>query len=205
LRFRIGITGKPRIGKSTIIKAVIKSLKAKGIAVGGMLTADIREGGRRVGFSIEDINTGVKGILAHVQLYQRGPKVKVGKYVVNLTDLDALGANSIKNALARPDPIIIIVDEIGPMELKSKKFIEAVEEAIESGRSMLVSVHQKSEHELVRKVKKEFETFEVTEENRDEIANYILYILAAQPLHRTLLARRNLTSLSFDPDSFRHR
>jgi len=178
LRVRIGITGKPRIGKSTITKAVIKSLKSESIAVGGMLTADIREGGRRVGFSIEDINTGVKGILAHVQLYQRGPKVKVGKYVVNLTDLDALGANSIKNALAQPDPIIIIVDEIGPMELKSKKFIEAVEEAIESGKSMLVSVHQKSEHELVRKVKKEFETFEVTEENRDEIATLTFRIFS---------------------------
>lgn len=205
MRVRIGITGKPKIGKSTIIKAVIKSLKIEGIAVGGMLTADIREGGRRVGFSLEDINTGEKGILAHVQLYQRGPKVKVGKYVVNLTDLDSIGANSIKNALAHPDPIIIIVDEIGPMELKSKKFIEAVEEAIESAKTTLVSVHQKSEHELVRKVKKEFETFEVTEENRDEIANYISYILAAQPLHRTLLARINLTSLSFDQDSYHHR
>jgi len=174
LRFRIGITGKPRIGKSTIIKAVIKSLKSESIAVGGMLTADIRESGRRVGFSLEDINTGEKGILAHVHIYQRGPKVKVGKYIVNLTDLDSIGANSIKNALTQPDPIIIIVDEIGPMELKSNKFIKAVEEAVESGKSMLVSVHQKSEHELVKKVKKEFEMCEVTEDNRDDIANHII-------------------------------
>ena len=182
MRFRIGITGKPRIGKSTIIKAVIKRLQAEGIAVGGMLTADIQEGGVRVGFSLEDINTGEKGILAHthththIHIHQkgRGPKVKVGKYAVNLTDLDSIGANSIKNALAQPDPIIIIVDEIGPMELKSKRFIEAVEEAIESGKSLLVSVHQRSEHELVRRVKKEFKMFEVTEENRDEIANRII-------------------------------
>ncbi len=157
---------------------MIKRLKAEGIAVGGMLTSDVQEGGRRVGFSIEDINTGEKGILAHVRTYQRGPKVKVGKYVVNLTDLDALGANSIKNALIYPEPIIIIVDEIGPMELKSKKFIEAVEEAIKSGKSMLVSVHQKSEHELVRKVKREFGMFEVTEENRDGIANRVIQRIA---------------------------
>jgi len=173
---RIGITGKPRIGKSTIIKAVISRLKAEGISVGGMLTADIREGGVRVGFSLEDINTCEKGILAHIHLHQkgRGKKVKVGKYAVNLADLDSIGANSIKNALAQPDPIIIIVDEIGPMELKSKNFIETVEEAIESAKSMLVSVHQKSEHELVKRVKKEFEMFEVTEENRDEMANRII-------------------------------
>ncbi|MEA2032985.1 MAG: NTPase [Euryarchaeota archaeon] len=171
---RLGITGKPRAGKSTIIKAVIKRLKAEGIAVGGMLTADIHEGRVRVGFSLEDINTGGKGILAHVYHRQTGPKVKVGKYIVNLTDLDSIGANSIKNALGQPDPIIIIVDEIGPMELKSKRFIEAVEEAIVSGKSMLVSVHQRSEHELVKRVKKEFEMFEVTQENRDEMANCII-------------------------------
>ncbi|HJH26773.1 MAG TPA: NTPase [Methanophagales archaeon] len=173
---RIGITGKPRIGKSTIIKAVISRWKAEGIAVGGMLTADIQEGGRRVGFSLEDINTGEKGILAHTHVHHRqtGPKIKVGKYTVNLADLDSIGANSIKNALAHPDPIIIIVDEIGPMELKSKRFIEAVEEAIESGKSMLVSVHQRSEHKLVTRVKKEFEMFEVTQENRDEMANCII-------------------------------
>ncbi len=176
MRFRIGITGKPRIGKSTIIKAVIKRLKAEGIAVGGMLTSDMREGGVRVGFSLEDINTGEKGILAHTHVHHRqtSPKVKVGKYTVNLVDLDSLGANSIKNALAQPDPIIIIVDEIGPMELKSKRFIEVVEEAIESDKSMLVSVHQRSEHELVRRVKKEFEMFEVTQENRDEITNRVI-------------------------------
>ncbi|MCK4476037.1 MAG: NTPase [Methanophagales archaeon] len=175
---RIGITGKPRIGKSTIIKAAIKRLKAEGIAVGGMLTADIREGGVRVGFSLEDINTGEKGILAHVHHRQTGPKVKVGKYAVNLTDLDSIGANSIKNALAQPDPIIIIVDEIGPMELKSKKFIGAVEEAIESKKSMLVAVHQRSEHELVRRVRKEFEMFEVTQDNRDEMANHVIQRLS---------------------------
>ncbi|NQE05868.1 hypothetical protein C5S32_08355 [ANME-1 cluster archaeon GoMg1] len=171
---RIGITGKPRIGKSTIIKAVITRLKAECIAVGGMLTSDIWEGGVRVGFFLEDINTGEIGILAHVHHRQTGPKVKVGKYTVNLTDLDSIGANSIKNALTHPDPIIIIVDEIGPMELKSKQFIEAVEEAIESGKSMLVSVHQRSEHELVKRVKEEFEMFEVTQENRDEMANCII-------------------------------
>ena len=95
---RIGITGKPRIGKSTIIKAVIKRWKAEGIAVGGMLTSDMREGEVRVGFSLEDINTGEKGILAHTHVHHRptGPKVKVGKYTVNLADLDSIGANSTR-------------------------------------------------------------------------------------------------------------
>lgn len=169
MNLRIGITGKPKIGKSTVIKEVIMSLKAEGIAVGGMLTSEIHEEGRRIGFSIEDINTGVKGILAHV--HQRGPKV--GKYGVNLTDLDSIGAHSITNVLARSEPRIIIVDEIGPMELKSNKFIEAVENAMKSDKHLIVSVHQRSDHELVRLIKSTFEIVEVTEQNRNELVPLI--------------------------------
>ena len=166
MKIRVGITGKPKIGKSTIIKEVIRRLKVEGMAVGGMLTSDIRESGRRVGFSIKDIHSGVMGILAHV--HQGGPKV--GKYGVNLIDLDSIGANSIKDAVASPDIAVIFVDEIGPMELKSMPFIAAVKEAMKSDKHLIVSVHQRSEHELVRRIKRDFEIIGVTEENRDEIA-----------------------------------
>jgi nucleoside-triphosphatase len=167
---RIGITGKPRVGKSTIINKVIQRLKAAGVAVGGMLTADIHEGRQRVGFSIEDVSTGKKGILAHVQSHQRGPTV--GKYTVNLTDLDAIGAHAITTALVQAK--LIVIDEIGPMELKSTRFIDAVERALESDKPLLVSVHQRSRHELVWRIKSTFEILEVTEENRDELPAGIL-------------------------------
>lgn len=167
---RIGLTGKPRIGKSTIIKEVIRRLKAEGVAVGGMFTADMHEGGQRAGFSIEDIRTGEKGILAHVQLHRHGPNV--GKYTVNLTDLDGIGAHSITTALAQSD--LIIIDEIGPMELKSKRFIEAVENALSSDKQLIVTVHQRSAHELVRRIQSTFKILEVTEANRDEMAAVIL-------------------------------
>mgnify|MGYP002395935951 CR=1 FL=1 len=169
VKLRIGITGKPKIGKSTVIKGVIMRLQAGGIAVGGMLTSELHERGRRVGFSIEDIQSGMKGILAHVR--QRGPTI--GKYGVNLTDLDSIGAHSIIDALARPEPRIIIVDEIGPMELKSRKFIEAVENAMKSDKHLIVTVHQKSDHELVRQIKSTFEIVEVTEVNRNELVPLI--------------------------------
>ena len=169
---RIGITGKPRVGKSTIIKELIRRLKAEGLAVGGMLTADMHEGGRRVGFSIEDIRTGEKGMLAHVQLHRHGPQV--GKYTVNLTDLDGIGAHSIITALSQSESQILIIDEIGPMELKSKRFIEAVENALKSDTPLIVTVHQRSANELVRRIKSTFEILEVTEENRDEMPAILL-------------------------------
>jgi nucleoside-triphosphatase len=160
------------VGKSTIIKEVIGRLKAEGIVVGGMLTADMHEGGRRVGFAIEDIRTGETGILAHVQLRTRGPTV--GKYTVNLTDLDAIGAHSITSALLQSEPQILIIDEIGPMELKSSRFFDAVENALSSDKQLIVTVHQRSAHELVRRIKSAFEIMEVTEANRDELPAILL-------------------------------
>lgn len=170
MKLRIGITGKPKIGKSTVIKGVIMRLKAEGIVAGGMLTSEIHEGGRRVGFSLEDIHSGANGILAHV--HQGGPKI--GKYGVNLPDLDSIGAHSITDALIAPEPRFILVDEIGPMELKSRKFVEAVERAIQSDKHLIVSVHQRSDHELVRQIKRTFEMIEVTEKNRDELPAIIM-------------------------------
>lgn len=165
MKLRIGITGKPRIGKSTVIKGVITQLKAKGIVVGGMLTSEIHEGGERVGFSLVDLRSGVRGMLAHV--HQSGPKI--GKYGVNLTDLDGIGARSITDALSAPELRIIVVDEVGPMELKSPSFVEAVTDAIESEKHLIVSVHQRSDHELVRRIKHTFVMIEVTAQNRDEL------------------------------------
>jgi nucleoside-triphosphatase len=92
--------------------------------------------------------------------------------VVNLTDLEAIGADSIITALAQAD--LIIIDEIGPMELKSTRFIDAVKSALESGKPLVVSVHQRSAHELVRRIKNTFEILEVTEENRGQLVVVIL-------------------------------
>ena len=107
-----------------------------------------------------------------MQLHQAGPQV--GKYTVNLTDLDGIGAHSITSALSQSDPQILIIDEIGPMELKSKRFIEAVENALDSNKPLIVTVHQRSVHELVRRIKRTFEILEVTEANRDEMAAVIM-------------------------------
>jgi nucleoside-triphosphatase len=172
MQLRVAITGRPRIGKSTLIKKVIERLKARSVAVGGMLTSDIHEGGQRVGFSIEDIRTGTTGMLAHAQLHRPGPTV--GKYTVNLTDLDRIGTQAITDALASSEVRVLIIDEIGPMELKSKRFVDAIEKALESDKHLILSVHQRSAHELVQRIKRTCQVLEVTEANRDDLPTGIL-------------------------------
>lgn len=131
-----------------------------------MSTSEIREGDR-IGFQVTDLMTGATGTLAHI----RGSGPMVGKYHVNLADLDNIGAKAIERAL---DAELIVIDEIGPMELKSWRFVKAVEMALDSGKPMLVTLHQRSIHPLAERIRSEFEVIEMTKENRDSIANRIV-------------------------------
>ncbi len=155
---RIAVTGRPGIGKSTLCRKVISIVNKK---AGGMVSGDIRISSARVGFEITDIATGKKGVLAHVN-QKEGPSV--GKYRVNLDDLNSIGVVAIRNAM---NSDLIVIDEIAPMELYSNEFISAVEAALKSDRSMLVTLHQRSSHALVEKIRSSFEVIVLNEHNRD--------------------------------------
>ncbi len=111
------LTGAPSVGKTTVIIKTVDALKAEGIGVGGMISREARESNVRVGFEIIDLISGKHGWLSHIN-YNNGPLV--GKYRVNIEDLENIGANSIIDASDKCR--VIAIDEIGPMELFSQKF-----------------------------------------------------------------------------------
>ena len=163
---RIAITGRPGVGKSTVIAKVVEGLD---INVSGIQCSEIRSEGKRVGFKIQDIATGRAGILSHVEC--SGPAV--GKYHVNLADLDDIGTNAIKKAANSANCDLLVIDEIGPMELKSQHFISAVEHVLDSDLDMLVVLHHSSRHPLARRIREEFRIITVNEQNRDGLAEII--------------------------------
>ena len=158
------LTGNPGIGKTTVLMKTISALKEKGTSVGGMVSREVREGGARVGFELLDLSSGRRGWLAHVN-QKTGPQV--GRYRVNSGDLDFIGARAIAEAVENCDAIAI--DEIGPMELFSAKFKEAVRKALESRKLVMAVVHWKASDRLIREAKsrEDAETFTVTWGNRD--------------------------------------
>ncbi len=158
------ITGPPATGKTTVLMRTISIFLERGFKVGGMLSREVRENGVRTGFEIIDIESDKTGWLANVS-QKTGPQV--GKYRVNLKDLDDIGAKAISAAVVNCD--IVAIDEIGPMELFSEKFRDAVEAALESNKFVVAVVHWKAEDKLVRDVKsrEDAEIFGVTHENRE--------------------------------------
>lgn len=175
---RIAVTGSPGVGKSTLVDKVRETTSLK---VGGVLARDRRFKERRVGFELLDLSTGATGILADEA--GRGPQL--GKYRVHPEDLDEVGAQAIENALICD---LIIVDEVGPMELSSKRFVKAVEKAIASDKPMLVVLHEWSSHPLARKIRESFKVITVTRENRDGLAKELAREFAAE---RSGQARRS--------------
>jgi nucleoside-triphosphatase len=160
------LTGNPGVGKTTVLMKTVNALKEAGYCVGGMISREMREGGTRVGFEILDLNSSKRGWLAHVN-QKRGPQV--GKYRVNVEDLNAIGAQAILDAIGNCD--VVAIDEIGPMELFSEKFKEAARKALDSRILVVAIVHWKAHDTLISDVKKrgDMEIITVTIENRENL------------------------------------
>jgi len=164
------LTGAPGVGKTTLLTKIVDALKAKGVSVGGMVSHEVRKDNVRVGFEILDLTSGKHGWLAHVN----GDGPQVGKYHVNLGDLDRIGTAAITQALEKCR--VIAIDEIGPMELYSQKFKQAAAQALESKKLVLVVVHGKAKDPLVTQVKRrvDAEIFNVTFSNREKLLEQLI-------------------------------
>lgn len=140
------ITGPPRCGKTTFIKKISQdvSLLEK---VGGFITEELREGGKRVGFKIISFSDKKEGFLARKGF---SSPYRVGSYGVNLEDLERIGCSAIAEALNSEK--IILVDEIGKMELFSEKFKNILVQALNSPQKMLATIMERR-NEFVDRIK----------------------------------------------------
>lgn len=166
----IFLTGPPRIGKTTVILRVIDYLKEKNIRIGGMVGQEILKDGVRVGFKIVDLLNNVEGVLAHVN-HESGPQI--GKYRVCLEDLERVGAKAILNACEGAD--IVVIDEVGPMELYSEPFKNAVLRALESRKVILGTIHWRARTSFTEMIRRrgDVKIIEVRYDNRNILPKII--------------------------------
>ncbi len=165
------LTGAPGVGKTTVIAKTVSALRGKGVFVGGTFTREVRKDNVRVGFEVVDVAAARVGWLASVNQLE-GPQV--GKYRVNLSELEAIGVQAIEAAIAAAD--VVVIDEIGPMELFSEKFKVAAQKALESVKPIVAIVHLKTRDQLGidAKSRGDAEVYMVTEQNRNTLPEVLV-------------------------------
>jgi nucleoside-triphosphatase len=162
-----------------VVAKAIYMLRSEGHGVGGCLTREKKEGRERVAFTISDLMSGREGQLASVK-GTLGPRV--GRYRVDVGTLATIGARALHDAAAGAE--VIVIDEVGPMELTSPEFKRAAEECFKSGKPILAVVHQHMKDPLIEMIRDMPEKvyIELTLQNREKLAQTIAReILAALP------------------------
>jgi nucleoside-triphosphatase len=132
---KILLTGRPGCGKTTLIQRVVKDLA---LPAGGFYTEEIRQRGVRVGFKVVTLD-GKESVFAHVNF--KTPE-RVGKYGLDLAKLETVGVAAAREAVHSRR--LVVIDEIGPMEIRSVTFRDAVNEAFDSGVSILATITARS-------------------------------------------------------------
>lgn len=133
---KILLTGPPASGKTRLVLSIADELRKAGLKVAGIISPEVREHGERWGFRIMDLVSSKERVLASVG-EKKGPKV--GSYGVNVDNVNAIVAEFKKSL---PGADVVIIDEIGTMELYSRDFAEVAESVLKGKTPVLAVVHR---------------------------------------------------------------
>ena len=125
------IVGRPGIGKTTLMKRLVEGLRGR--PIDGFLTEELREDGQRMGFWLSPLD-GRQVLLAH--RHMDSPH-RVGAYRLNVHALDDVAVSVIRRGIRQA--FLLFLDELGKIELSSKRFEDAVQEAFDRGPSIVAT------------------------------------------------------------------
>ena len=113
----IVITGAIGIGKTTVCRKLIEIIRNHGYTCGGILTYKTAD----EGIIVEDIQTSEREILASINNVYNGPRT--WKYFFNPEGID-FGIRAINKG---GSSAILLIDEIGQLELRGEGFVKVTE------------------------------------------------------------------------------
>ena len=193
---KIGITGLPGSGKTSTLLRIIEMLREEGIVLGGMVNEPVFDGShdaqeedaikegsyrsaaigkRRIGFTVRDLMTGESVQYGAVGIES---KISVGKIGIDMAKFEEVGVKAIKNACVKAEDAgdpdfqecdVIVIDEVGKTEVESERFVEAVKEALDAEKPMIITLHKKSRNPLLQDIRRrdDVRILEVTPTNRN--------------------------------------
>ena len=162
------ITGAIGIGKTTVCEKVITTARSQGHSCGGVITRKARN----EDIVIEDVRTGETRVLASTGDIYRGPRT--AKYFFNPEGI-SFGIQAIDRGTSSN---ILLVDELGPIELRGEGFSGVVEQ-IASGKikNCIVVIRKGLLSAFLPRLGTAKSVFEITIANRNELPREIGLVL----------------------------
>ncbi|MEW5717755.1 MAG: nucleoside-triphosphatase [Chloroflexota bacterium] len=170
------LTGESGCGKTTLCQRVVAALKARGANVAGVLTLPRFADSEKIGMEVENVRSGERVALAE--------RAAIGTGTANLSwKFDARGVERGTQILrAAPPCDVLVVDELGPLELIHDKGWIAALEILQARnyRDALVVVRPSLLENVRARLKLEMRVLTVTQSNREELFKQIVDMLDPQ-------------------------
>ena len=174
------LTGKIGTGKTTACRKAVKKAVEKGLKAGGILTPPIYEDGKKTGFYAEDLSTGERWVLGSKDTDPGAAGTVFGMYRFLISGF-ARAYGVLKTAMADRCGLIVL-DEIGPLEVVHKKgFWRILEPLFDHKDAYLLLVVRPSLIEDVKRMlgDRKITVFTLDRENRDDLPGKIASALEA--------------------------
>ncbi|KAH8286271.1 hypothetical protein KR054_005696, partial [Drosophila jambulina] len=178
----------PGVGKTTLVRRICSKLGEKGHVLQGFYTEEVRDAGngQRIGFDVVTL-TEKRGILARCTNPEETDKrrPKVGKYAVFVQDFEHLALPQLDINEDGAKPELLIIDEVGKMEMFSKRFEATIDDLLQKNQiPLVITIPEKSSLKLVEQLRKSPRSmlFQVTKGNRDSLAEKITNLITKSML-----------------------
>lgn len=171
---KIGITGLPGSGRTELLLTLVRMLESENIRIGGVVTEPILEGETVTGFKMIDYQTKEEAVIAGTWITSRA---RIEEFGIDLDTLGAFSVNAIKNAVYHSD--LVVIDEIGRIQLKSEYFNKAVLNALKSSKPLIMTIFRKSRSSLLQDIRRrdDIRMLEVTPVNKGILPFKIFKVL----------------------------
>lgn len=142
------ISGKIFAGKTTFAKKLALELKCHNVAVGGIISEKVVSESQVLGYDLIDIETNKSEIL--LRRSDEAVKERIGRFGIFTGGIER--GNAILTRVRLSDNTIVIIDEVGVLELGDKGWSGCLTEILKtSNKQLLIIVRENLLEEVIRK------------------------------------------------------